>query len=236
MRRIRGALTLDLRLIARYNIVFAAAFITVFWLIVLQLIPPRFYPRGVPLLIFIDLASFGFFFMAGLILFEQNERVLRALIVSPLRFYEYLTAKLLALILVSLAVSLAIALGARGLRFNPWLLLGGAALAAAMTLTLAVVAVAPFRSVSAFLFPSIPYMLLSAVPLIQLAERVGPSWLAWVWRLWPTGGALVWLMGSTTAVPPWEITTGGLAQLAWLLIAARWARRRFERHVLRRGA
>ena len=43
-------------------------------------------------------AIIGFFFIAGTVFFEKQERTLGAVISTPLRFWEYLSAKLTLLV------------------------------------------------------------------------------------------------------------------------------------------
>jgi len=102
--------------------------ITVFYILLLRLLPTE--PRTflAPVLLFSDPAVLGFFFVGGLVLFERKQNLLEGFLVTPLRPGEYLLAKALSLSLISLATSLAIAWLGVGVPFNPLLLLAGVSL------------------------------------------------------------------------------------------------------------
>ena len=56
-------------------------------------------PVAEPYVLLGDTCIIGFFFIAGTVFFEKQERTLGAVISTPLRFWEYLSAKLAVLVL-----------------------------------------------------------------------------------------------------------------------------------------
>lgn len=230
MARLQATLRNDLRLTQRYGIVYAAVFVTLLWIAVLRALPAAALPLGVPFVIFFDLATFGFYFMAGLILFERAERVLGALIVTPQHVGEYLASKLTALTLAALAISLIVTLATIGLAVNLPLLLLGTLLMSLAALAIAVIAIAPYDGISTFLLPSQLYFLIMALPLVWHFDL----WVSPLLYLLPTHGSIVVLRAAFVGGPPGEIVVAALVQVVWLAALIWYAHRRFEQHVLRR--
>jgi fluoroquinolone transport system permease protein len=224
---------LDCRLQRRYGFYFAASFIAVVWIVILRFMRPEVLPLAVPFIVFVDLAVVGFYFMAGALLFEKSERTLQALLVSPLRFREYLASKLLTLTLLAMIVSLAVAVVGYGPHFNLFFFLTGVALTSLLTLLVGLIAVAPYDSISRFLIPAQFYMLILYAPLAHFFGW----WTSPMIYLIPTQGSLLMLRGAFRTIRPWQTAYATLYQLLWLVALTVLARRRFDRHIAgRRGA
>jgi fluoroquinolone transport system permease protein len=224
---------LDCRLQRRYGFYFAAAFMAAVWMVVLRLMRPEVLPLAVPFIVFVDLAVVGFYFMAGALLFERSERTLQALLVSPLRFREYLVSKLLTLTLLAMTISLAVAMVGYGPHFNLFLFLAGVALTSLLTLLVGLIAVAPYDSISRFLIPAQLYVLILYAPLVHFFGW----WTSPVIYLIPTQGSLLMLRGAFYTIRPWQTAYAIVYQLLWLTALTVLARRRFDRHISgRRGA
>ena len=116
MTRLASALRLEVTLQVRQRFLHAAVFSGLIWLAVLLPMPQRLRPVAEPYILLGDLAIIGFFFVGGTVFFEKQERTLGAVISTPLRFWEYLAAKLTLLVLLSLLVAIVVATIAHG----PW--------------------------------------------------------------------------------------------------------------------
>ena len=103
MTRLLSALRLELTLQNRQKFLHAAVFSGLIWLAVLLPMPHSLRPVAEPYILLGDIAIIGFFFIGGIVFFEKQERTLSAVISTPLRFWEYLTAKLTVLLMISLA-------------------------------------------------------------------------------------------------------------------------------------
>ena len=66
-----------------------------------------------------DTCIIGFFFVAGTVFFEKQERTLSAVVSTPLRFWEYLAAKLTLLVLISLLVAIVVPTISHGFGYRP---------------------------------------------------------------------------------------------------------------------
>ena len=66
-----------------------------------------------------DIAIIGFMFIGATVFFEKQERTIGAIVSTPLRFWEYLAAKLTVLVLISLFVAVTVATVADGFTLPP---------------------------------------------------------------------------------------------------------------------
>ncbi len=216
MNRLRAAVALEWTVEWRYRIPAVALVVTAVWTVVLLALPAPVARGAGPVVLTIDTATFGAFFIAALVLFERDEGALAALTVSPVRFGEYLGAKVGALTGLSVVSAVPIALAA-GVHLAA--ALTGVVLLAVLFLTVSFALVVRQPSLTAFLTVApLPLAPLIAAPLVHLTGLVDHP--------------LVYLV-PTTAVA--DVIQGGLAPagLGYALLAVvaaiLFARGRFTR-------
>ena len=227
MRRLWSFMHLDWRRQRRYGFFYAAGFMALVWFAVLRSLRPAVLPTAVPFLVFVDLAVVGFYFMAGSLLFEKNEGTLTALLISPLRFGEFLAARLATLTLMAVVISFAVALAGGGAHFNMALFAAGVILSSVINLLVGIFAVAPYDSISRFMIPSQVYVIGLYLPLIPFFGW----WRSPFFYLIPTHGSLLLLQGAFTAIGSWQVVYAVIYQLLWMFILIVLVRRRFDRHL-----
>ncbi|WP_326555478.1 fluoroquinolone export ABC transporter permease subunit [Micromonospora sp. NBC_01813] len=224
-RRIAAASMLEVRIEWRYRVVAVAGILAVGWSALLIVVPAPAARTLGPIVLLVDTAAFGAFFIALLLLNERGEGALAALRVTPLRTAEHLAVKLGVLTGLSVVAAVPVALAAgRPGRLLPTLL--GVLLTALLILAASLLLVLPQRTVTGFLTTA-PLVLLPglAVPLAYLAGlldhpvgylvpttgtaeliRVGITGSGgpaggdgpaggWWWGTLATGYALVWIAG-----------------------------------------
>lgn len=221
IRRMVRATAHELRLLRRQGVVAATAVTAAAWAVVLRLLPPDARPVGLELVTFAQLAVVGYSFAGAAVLLGKAEGTLLALAASPLRLAEQLTARVLSLSCLAAAATLVVVLAA-GVPVD-WTFPAGALAAAVVALVLSLVVVAPHRSVSRWLLPSVPPLLLLALPAVAYLGGDG----AWLWLL-PSQGALILLRGPGGAI---EVAGALLATVVWSAVLGVLAQRRFSRFV-----
>lgn len=225
-----STLRLELRLQRRYGFLYAAAFSAALWLIVLFPIPDAYRDVAAPLVLFGDLVIVAFFFIAASLFFEKNERTLFAVVVSPLRFGTYLSAKLTTLTLLTVALSFAIIVPVHGFAFSVVPMVTGVAVTAVLLLLLSFVTAVPYTSITDWALPSTFWLALVNVPLLYYAGL----WEHPVVYLIPTQGSLI-LLGSAFGQldpAPWEYAYAVGYQLVWIAVLVLLARRLFDRYIV----
>jgi fluoroquinolone transport system permease protein len=185
--RFASALRLELTLQVRQRFLHAAVFSGLIWLAVLLPMSRGLRPAAEPYVLLGDTSIIGFFFVAGTVFFEKQERTISAVISTPLRFREYLAAKLAVLLAVSVFVAVAVATIAHGLDYRLAPLLVGVALGTLLMLLVGFTTSLPFASVSDwFLAATIPLAVMN-LPILHFSG----VWPNPVLYLIPTQGPLL---------------------------------------------
>jgi fluoroquinolone transport system permease protein len=162
----------DMRFQLKYGFYFIYAVMILFYILLVGIFPVAWKSMATVIVLFIDPAGLGFFFIGGLLLLEKGERVLDALFVSPLRVWEYILAKALSLGLISVLVGVIIAVAGLGAKANiPVLvlsLLTGSVLYTFVGLAAGVRA----KTVNQFMIITVPAEILLGAPPILLVFGV----------------------------------------------------------------
>lgn len=191
MIRLTSAVRLELILQVRQRFLHAALFSGLIWLAVLLPMPAGLRRSAEPYVLSGDTAIIGYFFIAGTVFFEKQERTLSAVISTPLRFTEYLMAKLTVLLGVSLSVAVVVVSIAHGSAYHAAPMLFGVALGTLLMLLVGFTTSLPFASISDwFLAATIPLAVMN-LPILYLSG----VWPNPVLYLIPTQGPLL-LLGS----------------------------------------
>ncbi|MEB3022524.1 fluoroquinolone export ABC transporter permease subunit [[Mycobacterium] crassicus] len=202
MSRLAAAVRLELTLQVRQKFLHAAVFSGLIWLAVLLPMPAHLRTVAEPYVLLGDTAIIGFFFIAGTVFFDKQDRILSAIVATPLRFGEYLTAKLTPLTGISLGVAVVVA-GVDRVGYHPIPLLAGVLLATLVMLLVGFTTSLPFASISDwFLTATIPLAVM-ALPMLHYSG-VWPTPLCY---LIPTQGPLL-LFGAAfdqLQLAPWQI-------------------------------
>lgn len=233
MTRLRSALRLELALQYRQRFLHAAVFSGLIWLAVLLPMPAGLRAAAEPYVLLGDIAVIGFFFIGGSVFFEKQERTLSAVIATPLRFAEYLAAKVTVLCAVSLGVALTVVTIAHGVAYRPWPLVGGVVLGTLLMLLIAFITSLPFGSVGDwFIFGVVPLSVMN-LPVLHLSGL----WPNPVLYLVPTQGPLL-LLGAGfdhVILAPWQVAYSVTYPVMCLVGLYVLARATFVRYVVRTG-
>jgi hypothetical protein len=164
--------------------------VTVLWSVGILFVPAAARSTVVPLILLMDLAALGFFFIPSLVILERAEGISAAMRVTPARAEERLAVRVGALTATSL-VAAAVLSFAAGHGPLPTVLVGVAATSLTFAL-LAHVMVAGFEALTAYMV-RVPIM---AVPLLlpALVAHLG-IWDAWPLDLSPVTGQLELMSG-----------------------------------------
>ena len=167
MTRLLTATRLELTLQYRQKFLHAGVFSGIVWLAVLLPMPHDLRPVVEPYVLAGDIAIIGFFFIGAAVFFEKQERTLGAVISTPLRFWEYLAAKLLVLVSISLFVAIIVSTVADGFTYHPLPLVVGVVVGTLLMLVVGFITSLPFASVTDwFLAATIPLAIMLVPPLI----------------------------------------------------------------------
>lgn len=234
MTRLLATLRRDVTLQVRYGLYAVSVFIVLVWGVLLSLLPGAARIDAavvVPAFLASNLLATTFYFMAGLVLLEKDEGTLSALVATPLRDSEYLLSKLITLTGLAVAENLLVVALLFGKGFRWDLLIAGAALLAALYVLAGFLAVVRYDSINEWLFPSAMVVVALLIPLLPHfgLTRYG-------FYLHPATPAFRLLSAACDPAAPvagWEIAYGLLGSLFWLGMGFAWARRSFDRFIVR---
>jgi hypothetical protein len=234
MTRLASVWRLELTLQARQKFLHAAVFSGLIWLAVLLPMPASLRPVAEPYVLIGDVAIIGFFFIGGTVFFEKQERTVGAIISTPLRFWEYLAAKLTVLLLVSLFVALSVATMVHGLDYHVAPLAVGVLLGTLLMLLAGFITSLPFASITDWFLPAqIPLAVLLVPPIIYYSGL----WTNPIFYLIPTQGPLL-LLGAAfdqVTMAPWQLLYAVAYPVVCLAGLCRAAKSLFDRYVIERA-
>ena len=230
MSRLISAVRLELTLQARQKFLHAGVFSGLIWLAVLLPMPASLRPVAEPYVLVGDISIIGFFFIGGIVFFERQERTIGAIVSTPLRFWEYLAAKLTVLVAISLFVAVAVATITHGLGYHFVPLVAGVVLGTLVMLMAGFISSLPFASVTDwFLAATLPLAVLS-LPIL-FYSGLWPNALLY---LIPTQGPLL-LLGAAfdqLTLAAWQVTYAVLYPVACVAALYRAAKALFARYVI----
>lgn len=229
MNRLLAQLRWETTVQFRQGIFYAAAFVAAVWALTIYWVPDAGIKPVLVSVLFIDLGVFGFFFMPGMYYLEKGERVLEGLVITPLRAWEYLSAKVAVLSMAAMAVGVAVTLIVFGAALNwLWFVIGMLAMSYPLSL-LGFVIAARFNGISEYLLPGAFFLALMQIPLLTYLGIV-PSPLLY---LLPSGPGMIFLTASFGSAPLWQLIFAMLYTVALCVGGARWAQKTLEQVIAR---
>ncbi len=219
----------DWQLQWRQGLFYAAFFVIVLWIAIFSQLTGLVLRYLLPIMLYIDLSIFGFFFMAGLLYLEKGEGALTALVVTPVRGWHYLVAKLVTLTALGLGASLLIVAAIQPATLN-WPILVAALLLNSLFFTLISFAIAArYDGISEFLIPAILVLGVAQIPFV---DSFG-VWGGWPLYLLPFQAALLLIRAAFEPIWGWQWLYATVYLVAWIALSYWWALRNFERLVVR---
>jgi len=190
-------------------------------------LPESFQYPALTYILFTDVCALGFTFIGALVILEKGQNITESLFVTPIRLSEYLLAKQISFLTLTLLSTEVIMLGAGiwGERTG-WFFIG-ILLSAPIYTFLGLVFAAKARHVNDYFVKTLGIGLLISTPILAYAQLFDTP----LFYLLPTRATLI-LLDVMRQNPSAEEIIYALASLVvWLIITWRWAWMRFEKHV-----
>lgn len=183
----------DIRFQFKYGFYFTYAVFCVLYIFVLFLIPELWREKAASIMIYSDPAAMGLFFMGAIVLLEKSQRVLNALAVSPIKVHEYIMAKVISFVLISVTISFLIALAAEFDNIGTVLL--STALTSVIFTLMGLIIAAKISSLNQYIIRTVPLEIICViVPVLYLF--VSFSAMRW----FPLNGSIALIAGSSKNV------------------------------------
>ncbi|MBN1116721.1 MAG: hypothetical protein JXA77_05935 [Bacteroidales bacterium] len=219
----------QLRLLIKYNILYVALVIALFYVTAIMFLNKFNIDRLAIYTIFSDPSQLGFIFIGAIILFEKSENTLPAQNITPMLPIEYLWAKALALMIPALICSLGIAFAAWQFAFNIGLLLLTVSFASIIFTFLGIAGVAHVKTFNQYMLVIPLFLAPTALPLLNFFELTD-------WKLLyviPTQSVLSLLSYSIDDLKFLPVLAHISYLLIWVYISYKLAFRSFTKHLIK---
>ena len=148
----------------KYGFYFIYFVLTVLYVCGIAALPEHWKTDIASIMIYSDPAAMGLFFMGAIVLLEKSQKVLNAMVVSPVKISEYILSKTAALIGISTVIALVL-----GLVSGSHQLAGiavGTALTSAIFTMVGIIAATKISNLNQFLMVIMPIEIVCFVPPI----------------------------------------------------------------------
>jgi fluoroquinolone transport system permease protein len=186
------------------GIYYASIFVLVLWILLFSCIKTISLSSLLPMIVLSNLTMTTFYFMAGIMLFEKGEGSLAAQVTTPIRNWEYITAKAISLSALATLENLIITIALTGWRFNYWPVILGTFAAGIIFCLVGFITVIRYDSINEFLVPSIGYMFLVMLPILSVFFLHK----SWVWYLHPVYSTYKLIENGFYQIGLWNLIYG----------------------------
>ena len=148
----------------KYGFYFIYFILTVLYVCGSASLPGHWKTDIASIMIYSDPAAMGLFFMGAIVLLEKSQKVLNAIVVSPVKMSEYILSKTVALIAISTVIAMILGLVSGS---NQLLSIAvGTALTSAIFTMLGIIAATKISNLNQFLIVIMPIEIVCFVPPI----------------------------------------------------------------------
>jgi fluoroquinolone transport system permease protein len=229
MKLLWSTLRWDWQLQRRQGLFAAALFVLLIWIVLFGLVNNVIAHYLLPIMLYIDLSVFGFFFMAGLLYLEKGEGVLAGLAVTPLRAWHYLVAKLISLTSIGVVVSLILTAVVHREAVNWFVLTGVLILNSVFFTLLSFVLAVRYSAINEFMIPAVWLLGVAQIPFF---DSLG-IWHRWPLYLLPFQAALLLVRGAFESLAMWQWLYALVYMVCCIGIGFVWSLRVFEQFIVR---
>jgi fluoroquinolone transport system permease protein len=226
--RLLHAVLADIRFQIKQGFYLVYVVITAMYLIIMSFLPDQILAVAMPLVVFSDPSVLGLFFIGGIILMEKGQGVLMVLVVSPLRSWEYILAKVISLAIVSVLAAFAITYFSNYPTVNWWLLLMSTILTSGIFTLLGIMINAGCNTVNQYMLKTIPYMLLFILPCFSLLGFPYSDFFT----IFPSVAALKLMLGAYHGIAWYEAVALAVYLLGINYLLIKLAVRVFEKRIV----
>lgn len=230
MRGFLQLITLDLKLQVRHHILTVAAIVTFLYSMILLYLPTSipFREELLTLLLMSDPSTLGFMFVGVLVLFEKESDSLRALVVTPVKSWQYIWSKALTLTSIALLSGLIMAAVGHGEQLHIPFLFLAIAYASLIFVFVGLIGVVRVVNLNQYLV-LIPFCLVPLLPPILGLFGIAPE--ASMWYLFPTKAILLLYQASWQSISMPDLLYALMYPLVWISALYIWVQKAFATHL-----
>ena len=230
MRRLFSTISWDFLFIIRYHILTVATVISLLYIVIFKLIPGG---NLTPLLVYFEFSDpvmLGFIFVGAMVLFEKDANTLQAVVVSPLKPWQYLWSKAISLSLMATAYGLIIAVAGNGWRLNYPLLVFSLFLTSLAFTFIGFIGVAKVKTFNQYIIIIPLFLAPAALPLLNY-YNITHTCLMYII---PTQATLILLDASFTTLHAGQFIYASVYLVLWVCLSYILAKRYFLKYIVRK--
>lgn len=211
----------------RHGFYYVYAILSVIYILALRLLPDGFRYPALTYILFTDVCALGFTFIGALVILEKGQNITESLFVTPIRLSEYLLAKQISFLSLTIISTVVIMLGAGiwGKRIG-WFFLG-VLLSAPIYTFFGLMVAAKARHVNDYFAKALGIGIFISLPILAYAQLFDTP----LFYLLPTRPTLILLDIMRMDYSVGEISYAIACLVIWWIITWKWAWLRFEKHV-----
>jgi len=225
--RLLAAIGQDMRFQFRHGFYYAYAVLTILYIVILRLLPEAYRFPALTVILFADICALGFFFVGAIVLLEKGQNIAQSLFVTPLRLSEYLLAKQISFLILSVSSAAAIMLGATIWGKDMIWFAMGVILSASVYTLFGLVFATRARHVNDYFVKALGIGLIISSPILTYAGLFDTQ----LFYLLPTRATLILLDVLANDYSTGEKVYAFSSLFIWLAITSIWAWVRFEKYV-----
>ncbi|MCG6189679.1 fluoroquinolone export ABC transporter permease subunit [Maribellus maritimus] len=219
----------DLKIQARNQIITVALIIAAVYTAIFFLLGLRGNDKILIALIFSDPTFMGFIFTGVLVLFEKSSNTLQALVVTPVKSWQYFYSKAISLTIISLIVCFAMIFASHGFRFNYFYFLSATFLSSLLFIFLGFIGVAKIKTFNQYIIVIPLFIAPFSLPYLNFFGLTNSPWL----YLFPTQASFFLFEGSFCKITSFEIIYSFGYIILAIGVTHYFANRLFKKYIIR---
>ena len=212
----------------RHGLYYAAAFVAVFYILLLRNLPEGIRETVSVVLLFSDTSILGFFFIGGIILLEKAQKTLSSVFVTPLSVTEYFISKTISLTLLAVIIGIFIMITVNGIPPYPVLFLSGIIFSSIFFTLIGIIVATRSQTVNGYFFRAMLYTMILVAPLADYLNLVKSP----LFYLLPAQGVLLFLNGAFNGITAGLLIYAVISQIIWIGIVYLWAEKWFNKYII----
>lgn len=219
----------DLKIQARNSILTVAIIIAAIYTGIFFILGLRGRDDILIALIFSDPTFMGFIFTGVLVLFEKSSNTLQALIVSPIKMWQYFFSKAISLTLLALIICMAMVFAGHGFRFNYFYFIMATFLSSMFFIFLGFLGVAKVKTFNQYIIVIPMFFTPLILPYLNFFKVTDTLWF----YLLPTQASFILFRGAFEKITLAETiySLGYLSFSIWIVYL--FSKRLFLKHIVR---
>jgi len=229
--RLVSILGYDLLFQYRHGFYHAYFLVTLFYIIILRLLPDSGGEFFAPILIFSDPAVLGCFFIGGMVLLEREQKIYDSFFVTPYKFREFILIRVFSLTVLATIAGIVIILGAFGWRVDFFFYVLGLIFSSVFFTLLGFILAVRARNLNSYLLSASIYCSVFMLPLLYFLD----IFLWPVFYFLPSMGSLFLIGAPFRGISTGEIIYSLSILTLGIFFAWNLTQKYFYKHIVQNG-